>query len=260
MTVAIPGPPARAGARRDAPHLSELDQARFGIVTVKAGAFDQVTDVADTLAFCAANRAQLLIARVDAEHVAVAHALEERGALLCDTLVFYRLPVVRARDQSNEHVSSIFVRDARPEDAASLTSIARTAFTGYLGHYHADPRLPRHACDEVYVSWCAAIHRGDDARSAVIVAEDANGVCGFLTIRNDGSTLELVLSGLARRVEGRGVYRRLVASGVDRAVTERCKAVVTSTQITNFAVQRVWVKQGFAMTGATHTFHLWFPS
>jgi hypothetical protein len=33
--------------------------------------------------------------------------------------------------------------------------------------------------------------------------------------------------------------------------------MVVSTQITNLAVQKVWVRQGFELTGSYYTFHLW---
>jgi hypothetical protein len=72
--------------------------------------------------------------------------------------------------------------------------------------------------------------------------------------------LELVLSGVAKRVEGQGVYRRMIRKGTEYAATVGLKRVFTSTQIINLAVQRVWIAQGFLPVKFEHTFHKWFES
>ena len=43
-------------------------------------------------------------------------------------------------------------------------------FSGYLGHYHADPRLDRAKCDEVYLSWAERSCVDPSVASKVLVA------------------------------------------------------------------------------------------
>ena len=127
-----------------------------------------------------------------------------------------------------------------------MINIARSAFSGYFGHYHSDPRLDKRDCDEAYVSWCENTARNIGDTNKIIIVQDTAGICGFLTMKvHDDKRLELVLSGVAKRVEGRGVYRRMIQKGVQYALEAGFKRVFTSTQIINLAVQRVWIAQGF---------------
>ena len=82
-------------------YLSDLDTNRFGVLTVKADAFEIEEQIEECFSFCRENNAALLIARTDASNTKLTHAMERNGALLCDTLVYYeiltRKALVRAR-------------------------------------------------------------------------------------------------------------------------------------------------------------------
>ncbi len=245
-------------------YLSSLDQNRFGIVTVKAEGLESPKDVDDCISFSQHNNAELLIARLDASKLEAAQRIEAAGGILCDTLVYYEL---RCRDITSSADSPSFDKDAfqlremTTQDKCAVIDIARTAFSGYFGHYHSDSKLNRRDCDETYVSWCETTAHDIGDVNKIIIAEDTEGVCGFLTMKvHSDKRLELVLSGVAKRVEGRGVYRRLIQKGMKYAATAGLKRVFTSTQIINLAVQRVWVTQGFFPVKFEHTFHKWFRS
>jgi hypothetical protein len=240
--------------------LSAIDRERFGVITAKARNLVHADDVAAALRFCADHEVALLIARVDAAHLPVVHALEVGGGRLCDTLVHYRLSALHAKPaaaDADADTDAVRLREAAPGDAQRLLAITREAFTGYHGHYHADPRLPAARADEVYVSWCAMFVEGRAPRASILVAEDDTGVCGFLTLQENEREMQLVLSALTRRAEGRGVYRRLIEGGVARGVAAGKRMIVTSTQITNLAVQRIWTRQGFHLYNVEYTLHLW---
>lgn len=238
--------------------LSDLDLKRFGVLTAKSDTFESVDDVERTISFCTESNAKLLIARVDADRLDLAQRLESHGAFLCDTLIYYELRIRRSR--ANRSADSEFiVRRIEPNDREPVLKIAREAFSGYFGHYHSDPRLRKADCDETYVSWCESTIDNIDATTDVLIIEDANGICGFITLRaHDDSRLELVLSGIAHQYTGRGVYRRLIEAGVEYARAKKMRRVFTSTQISNLAVQWVWISQGFNPIKSSHTFHAWF--
>jgi hypothetical protein len=65
-----------------------------------------------------------------------------------DTLVYYRCYLVK---KSLPDRNSVLIRYCVPADVERGHQIAREAFQDYHGHYHADPRLDRAACDDVYV-------------------------------------------------------------------------------------------------------------
>ncbi|OFJ49559.1 hypothetical protein BA896_012440 [Janthinobacterium lividum] len=242
-------------------YLSDLDTRRFGIVTVKADGFAQEDELAQCFSFCQENQASLLIARIDASKTPLTHAMERAGALLCDTLAYYDLPLSKVPKAPEARASSdaVVVREMVAADHAHVVGISKAAFSGYFGHYHSDPRLNKQDCDDTYVSWCASTLASTDPTNRILVAQDDAGVCGFLTMRlHEDARLELLLSGVDQRATGRGVYRRLIQAGVAFAAEHQLAHVFTSTQISNIAVQKVWCAQGFAPTNYVHTFHKWF--
>jgi ribosomal protein S18 acetylase RimI-like enzyme len=245
-------------------YLSLLDRNRFGIVTVKAEGLESQKDVDECIFFSQSNKAELLIARLAAGKVEAVQRIEAAGGILCDTLIYYEL---RCRDIKSKIGSpglgndAFQLREMKEEDQDAVSDIARMAFSGYFGHYHSDPNLNKRDCDEVYISWCETTAQNIGEINNIIIAEDADGICGFLTMKaHDNKRLELVLSGVAKRVEGRGVYRRMIQKGVEYAVNAGFKRIFTSTQIINLAVQRVWVAQGFFPIKFEYTFHKWFRS
>lgn len=239
-------------------YLSDLDTNRFGIVTVKADSFDLEDDIEQCLSFCNEKEAALLIARIDASKTNLIHAMERNGSLLCDTLVYYEMSTRKLIDE-NSKTDEVSIREMEEDDHEIVLKISKEAFSGYFGHYHSDPKLNRKDCDDTYVSWCESTLKSADSINKILVAYDATGVCGFLTMRvHENNRLELVLSGVDQRAVGRGVYRRMINAGVAFAVNNNLKRVFTSTQISNIAVQKVWCGQGFTPTKHVHTFHKWF--
>jgi ribosomal protein S18 acetylase RimI-like enzyme len=245
-------------------YLSPLDRDRFGIITVKAEGLESPKDVDKCISFSQNNNAELLIARLDARKLEAAQRIEAVGGILCDTLIYYEL---RCRDIKSPAGSlgagrdAFQLREMTAEDQYAVINIARKAFSGYFGHYHSDSRLNKRDCDETYVSWFENTARNIGEVNKIIIAEDAEGICGFLTMKAHGDKrLELVLSGVAKRVEGRGVYRRMIQKGTEYAAAAGLKRVFTSTQIINLVVQRLWITQGFFPVKFEHTFHKWFRS
>jgi GNAT superfamily N-acetyltransferase len=238
--------------------LSPLEEARFGIRTARAPALT-VTSLPSVLAFCRAERVRLLIARCRTDDLDAAQALEDAGGRLMDTLVYYARDLRRTPLPSDPRLESI--RSVRSADVDALVDIARDAFRGYGGHYHADPRLDRRACDETYVSW---IRRSCESRevAADVLVCDIDGAPGaFATMRmNSPEEGEGVLFGVAPRAQGQGVYRALIAKGLAWCHAKDASRMVVSTQVTNLAVQKVWVRLGFEPGSSYYTFHAWLDA
>jgi ribosomal protein S18 acetylase RimI-like enzyme len=169
-----------------------------------------------------------------------------------DTLVYYGGPTAAFADAP----IAPFVREARQDDLPSLEAVARDAFMGYGGHYHADPRLDPSLATLGYVEWClTSVGR---PRFTVWVAEQEGAVAGFLAARHDEGVSEITLNGVATRFQRRGLYDALLKTCgrtlYDRAVPEMC----ISTQLTNVAPQKVWVRSGLTPRRALYTFHKWY--
>ena len=244
---------------RSAPEILELnalETARFGIVAARvrdAGATPEEIGAAARV-----MGVQMATARVDVGHLPRVHALEAAGYRLMDTLVYYG----RSLDALPSRVTlpaGTELRLASPDDVAAVGMVARAAFADYTGHYHADPRLGNDAADAAYVEWAETSTARASAETPVLLVEGGEHVAGFLTLRrNDAEEVEIVLNAVHPQSQGRGLYAALVTEALRLAGDMGAARVTVSTQINNYAVQRVWAGLGFTHNRSLYTFHKWF--
>jgi GNAT superfamily N-acetyltransferase len=231
---------------------SALDSKRFGI-RVFRGRVDSVAAVAELMQFSRSADLDLLIVRCPVEAVATAQALERAGGVLTDTLVYYRGPTSRFAPSPGPASG---VRLCQEADRAALEAIARASFTGFFGHYHADPRLDQAAATEGYVEWASSALA--DALSVVLVSETEGRLSGFLTAKKlDAKTWEILLNGVAPEFQRRGIYAALFREIGCRARAQGASEVLVSTQLSNLAPQKVWTRAGLELDHALYTFHWW---
>jgi GNAT superfamily N-acetyltransferase len=236
--------------------LSDLDEQRFGIKTAKALVF-QSEDIATVLRFCRQNDVVFLIARCLTSDLTLAQELERTGFLLMDTLVYYTC--ILKKDFLPENISGINIRPLRTGEEKLIKTIATETFKGYLGHYHADRRLCRERCDEVYIDWAYKSCISKDMADIVLVAEHKGSIAGFATLKVNSPVVgEGVLFGVAPYAQGKGIYRLLMIHGMQWCIEQGYEKMVVSTQISNVAVQKVWCRLGFEPNYSYHTFHKWF--
>jgi GNAT superfamily N-acetyltransferase len=237
-------------------YLSALDYQRFGVRTAQVR--DLSEDERMTLAnFCHENAVQLSIVRVNVNKLLLIQKLEEEGYRLMDTLVYYALKFDKKgipRD-SNSHE----IRPVRPDELAEVSAIAQESFKGYYGHYHADPRLPKEKCDEVYIDWASNSVRSREVADEVLVVVGEGHLNGFATLRmNNPQEGEGVLFGVAPHAQGQGIYQTMMIGGMNWVQAQGASQMLVSTQINNLAVQKVWARLGFEMHKAYYTLHKWF--
>lgn len=241
--------------------VSDLDEQRFGVRTAK-GILSSDGQVSELLEFMQNNGCELGIVRVKSEDLALVQRLEDAGARLCDSLLYYRR-AVRAEDVFAAQANGYRYRLATPHDAAEIAALARVSFSGYAGHYHADPRLPKEKADAVYYSWAerSCTTPGVADRVFVVVREQDNEMAAFATIGVDVARREMegVLFGVSPNHQGHGIYRQLIRNTLGCANADGYERMVVSTQVTNLAVQKVWVREGFEPHSSYYTLHLWLP-
>jgi ribosomal protein S18 acetylase RimI-like enzyme len=237
--------------------LSAIDRERFGIITARDSQLT-VDSLSDTLRFCRENGVQLLVARCAAQDLHAAQAVEAAGGRLMDTLVYYVRALERPFPDERHHVS---VRPLSTHDADGVRQVAAASFRGYLGHYHADPRLDRTKCDETYTSWAERSCVDRSVASKVLVAESEGRVAGFLTLLERGpEEQEIVLNGVHPDFQRHGIYRGLVLGAMTHARAAGANRLTVSTQLINTGVQKTWSRLGFELWRSYYTFHLWFDS
>jgi hypothetical protein len=156
---------------------------RFGVRTVK-GHVASVDEVRALMSFARSSGA-IPDRALPAEQMIVAQALESAGCRLMDVLVYYARDLHKA--PIPDDIGSVLVRSIRPDDTEIVATIARESFKGYIGHYHADPRLDRTQCDEVYASWARRACLSREVADEVLIAEEGGTPLGFFTLRMENS-------------------------------------------------------------------------
>lgn len=236
--------------------LSEVDSERYGISIARAKDVTQ-DNFQSIMDFCHEQGVQMLIARTRTTHLPVAQTMESHGFRIMDTLVYYQFDFNRADIPENR--SDISVRSATASDERAVGEVARDAFRGYYGHYHADPRLDTRDSNEAYVAWAMQSCTSREFADEVLVAEYDGAVVGFATLRmNNPQEGEGVLFGVASHMQGHGIYRSFMIHAMAWCKHRGAERIVVSTQITNIAVQKVWSRLGFHLSHAYYTFHKWF--
>ena len=231
---------------------SALDSKRFGIRVFRARV-DTVEAASDLMQSAPCADLDLLIVRCPVEAVAAAQVLERAGCFLTDTLVVYRGPT---GGFAPSPTPSTCIRPCQEADRAALEGIARAAFAGFFGHYHADPRLDPGAATEGYVQWASSALA--DAGAVVLVSETEGRLSGFLTAKKlDGKTWEILLNGGAPEFQRRGIYAALFREIGCRACLHGAAELLVSTQLANVAPQKVWTRAGLELDHALYTFHWW---
>jgi GNAT superfamily N-acetyltransferase len=233
---------------------SPLDEQRFNLRVARAANVTWAA-IRDMMDFCRREQIELLVARCPVDELDAVHAMEAAGFLLMDTLLYY------ARDLCTEIPplsGKIKVRPAQAGDEQAVAQIAAQAFRGYVSHYHADPRLDRSACDDIYVDWAARSFRRE-AASELLVAEDNCRVLGFISLKIlSPDEVDGPLFAVLPEAQGQGVGRALMTAALHWCQQQGAQWMLISTQVTNRASQTVWMRLGFSPHQAYYTFHRWF--
>lgn len=233
-----------------------LESVRFGVVAARVrdsnATLDSLNSAAGDLGV------QMLSIRLDCSDHKAIHTLEADGFRLMDTIVYYE----RSLDEplpSFPQSADVAIRPARPQDASAVADLAHAAFSGYIGHYHADPRLEPAAADAAYVEWAeSSIVRQSETEQAIVLFSGER-LGGFLTLRrNSESEVEIVLNAVHPDLQQRGLYQRLLAQACLEGRNSGASKITISTQVNNFPVQRAWAKHGFRLNRCLHTFHKWY--
>jgi hypothetical protein len=231
--------------------FSALDAERFGVSTARASAV-KAEEAPGLVASCRDAGIELLIARCSAADLGAVQALERAGLRLMDAQVMYsrRLEVAAPRPRTA-------VRPFVPADLDPIVHMARATFAGYSGHYHADPRLPRHLCDEVYASWAERCCVGD-AADTVVVIELGGRVAAFSAFGMVADReARLQLGAVADWARGRQLYTEMALAGMSWARHAGAQEMSAITQLTNLPAQHSWLRAEMTPRDSWFTFHGW---
>jgi GNAT superfamily N-acetyltransferase len=244
---------------------STAETARFGVrvarLTVQDGAEPDRT-LADELARADAD---VVVARWGSASgwVPLALAGAGRTVLPASGIVYWSLPSAVADGAVPPSLpAGVEVREVSgsgrdPEVAGALDHVVGDAFADYLTHYSYDPLFPEPSVRAGYQEWARVTASDPDAIAVLLLVEGEP--VGMATAQRSGDEVDILLAGVVRSFQGRGLYPHLLERV--RSIAERSGVprVVISTQSSNVRVQSIWSRLGWRPYRTVETAHLVRP-
>jgi hypothetical protein len=235
---------------------SVVESKRFGINVYRT--VQENIDVKGIQQFIDDNDVDLLILRLPVENITEYHQLSSLNCdvVLADTLVYYYTDLTKISAQKLKNENLYFERVTN-DNIGLIGQLVPVIFSNYTNHYFSNPNLARDKITEGYVEWASSYVNEHNGKVSWIVFKD-NTPIGFATcaFSNDIGECEGVLYGVHPDFAGGGVYSDIIRFTQTYFKDLNFKMMKVSTQIQNFAVQKVWTREGFVLKSAFYTYHL----
>lgn len=215
----------------------------------------------------ATRQAQFLLCKTAPADTAIIHALESNDFHLMDTLLDFVCDcrAVRAQGNLRRLPEGFILRRATSNDVEDLVETARASFAKHFGRFHADPRIGHAFATKVYEEWIRSCVNG--WADFVFVATRDDRITGYsawkkpsaLDIRYGLRLGHYSIGCMHPDFFGRGIFTALTRAGMN----ELCASsdwIEGPTHIENHAVQRGYLRLGWQLAGAQHSFHKWLQA
>ncbi len=133
-----------------------------------------------------------------------------------------------------------------------LIEMGYRSFEKYYSQYHIAPAT-RERAPIIYQNWIK--NAIDDENTQIICAFVDDDPMAFLTIENESSCIELVLSAVSEKMRGKKVYEDMIRYATNYCIQDD-RFIVTSTQINNYLVQRAWINIGYKPYYTFYNYHI----
>lgn len=242
--------------KTDALSVSAPDSQRFGMNILRGKFPGARTDCKPLARAIFDADADVAIIRVPSAAQGL-HGLSRWALPLihADTLVYYRCDLIRHAPVPLRNADLAF-RRADASDLDSLRGMIADTFRDYISHYHANPLFPREDILAGYQQWAEGHVQHPGA--TLWIAERNNRIAAFAacTESAEDGIGEGVLYGVSPDEAGGGVYGDLIRHTQADFAARGFHTMLVSTQVGNFAVQKVWAREGFHLFEAWDTYHV----
>ncbi len=161
--------------------------------------------------------------------------------------------------------SNGFLLIATSSDVELLAQVAHSSFAGHFGRFHADPRIGHAAATKIYEEWIRSCANG--WADWIVVAMHDDRIAGYsawkkpaeLDQRHGIRLGHFSIAAVHPDFSGRGLFTALTRAGMEQLCSS-ADWIEAPTHIDNHAVQRGFLRLGWRIAGAQHSFHKWLKS
>ncbi|MCK5708627.1 MAG: GNAT family N-acetyltransferase [Candidatus Aureabacteria bacterium] len=200
---------------------------------------------------------------IDPRAMHLAEAFEKNGFFLKGVLVDYYIQLKNF--DLTKFPSTIKIFPAIEKDIDKIAEIAHESFSreeDWYDRFHADTFFSKEKSDLLYKEWLLNSFRGDQADCVLAAVEDDEPV-GFITLKLEKDKTpffqlkygNVPLNAVSRKHQKKGIYKSLVAAGLQWFKDQGVDVVSVRTQSSTIAVQKVWQRLGAEVAFYHLAFH-----
>jgi hypothetical protein len=236
-------------------HEGTLESQRFGLRLFR-GSVEQL-DERVLLEDILRNDVDVAIVRLLREGNDQLHRLQRLGLpfIVADTLVYYTCDLTKYEPGALKNTDVEFV-ECGPQHTADVEGLVDASFSDYKNHYSSNPLLDTSGLLAGYKEWTRGYITGKNPHKRAWLVRAGEQAVGFATCGFEGDTSEGVLYGVHPAHAGRGLYGDIIKFTQRMSKELGMKKMKVSTQVGNFAVQKVWTRSGFWLSDAYLTVHV----
>ena len=197
----------------------------------------------------------ITILRIPSENLDQISKLETLGYhyFQTDTLVYYYVNFdnYAPNELKNKDLTFPIATSKNKEELSKLVDLI---FPGYTNHYNSNPFIEKENILEGYKEWVLDFIENENKRVFLVNKNDKT--IGFATCSIENGEAEGVLYGVLPEAAGGGVYSDIIRFTQNYMKNLGLKTMKVSTQVQNYAVQKVWSREGFFMMKSYATIHI----
>ncbi len=234
--------------------FAPIESSRFNLRAYR-GMLENV-DPEQLLSDILEKEIDLLILRIPAKNQYKLAALNELGIpfIMADTLVYYQADMQTIKPKSLRNKNLQFIQFTS-EQFDIVDQMVEVIFADYNNNYSANPVLEADLV-EIYKEWARSYATDHSKGKVSWLAGHENIYFGFITCLMENGGLEIVLNGVMPYKAGQGVYGDMIRFVQTYCIEKRINNITISTQVNNYAVQKVWAREGFHIKQAFLTIHM----
>ncbi len=232
---------------------SEKESVRFKMNVQRA--FMESLNIKELSQSIVNNDIDLTILRIPSESLSQISKLNTLGFSYyqTDTLVYYYVNFddYEPKELRNNDLNFVV---ATKSDEILMGTLVDAIFPGYTNHYNSNPYIDKKNILEGYKEW--VIDFIEKENKHVFLVNRGNTTIGFATCSIENGEAEGVLYGVLPEASGGGVYSDIIRYTQSFMKDLGLKKMKVSTQVQNYAVQKVWSREGFFMLKSFATIHI----
>jgi GNAT superfamily N-acetyltransferase len=235
---------------------SPLESNRFG-ARVFRGELTEV-DPNQISSFLQAEKVDIAIFRIPTENsYQISRCLETSFPFItADTLVYYNCNLNKY--QPNALKNELTFIECTENNTKVINDLVNEIFIDYTNHYFSNPVLDKQSLLEGYKEWARSYIGEKKAGKISWIVQKGKDIVGFATCDFDEQSNECegILYGVLPTFSGKGIYGDIIRFTQQYFKDNGYRDMKVSTQIQNYAVQKVWGREGFVLEKALNTVHI----